>query len=249
MSPLSRILARRGATTSSPRSSRSDRPERTLCLVAHMDTSRSGLIFDPRVVAGCPLDCSQQPARLGAASFALIIGLAIAPALLSVRRRFARIVLATAAAAGLASEGALLAAPISSVLSRRRSGNVVATIEPSGVPERTLCLMAHMDTSRSGLIFHPRVVSLMARWIAANSLLVLAAAVLEPFAGRFRSAPRLLAAIRLGLAGSLGLLAEREFRGVDVPGRQRQRVGLRSRRLAGGPPGRLATRSRPGSWS
>lgn len=153
-----------------------------------------------------------------AAPFALILGVAIAPALLAVRRRLARVILAMAAVAGLASEGSLLAAPVSSALSRRRSGNVVATIEPVRAPERTLCLMAHMDTSRSGLIFHPRVVFLMTRWIAANSLMVIAAAALEPFAARSPLARRLAAGIRLALAAGLGLLAERELRGVDVPG-------------------------------
>ena len=62
------------------------------------------------------------------------------------------------AAAGLVSEGSLLEAPLTKALSRRRSRNVVATIEPDGRHERTLCLVAHMDTSRSGLIFHPRLV-------------------------------------------------------------------------------------------
>jgi hypothetical protein len=146
------------------------------------------------------------------------MGVAVAPALLAVRRRITRVALAAAAAAGLASEGSLLTAPVTAALSRRRSANVVASIEPDGRPERTLCLMAHMDTSRSGLIFHPRVVFRMTRWIAANSLMVVAAALLEPFAGRSRLVRRLLGAIRLGLAGGLGLLAERELRGVDVPG-------------------------------
>ncbi len=153
-----------------------------------------------------------------AAPFALIMGVAVAPALLAVRLRITRVVLAAAAAVGLASEGSLLTAPITAALSRRRSANVVASIEPDGRPERTLCLMAHMDTSRSGLIFHPQVVSLMTRWIAANSLMVVASALLEPFAGRSRLVRRLLGAMRLGLAGGLGLLAERELRGVDVPG-------------------------------
>ena len=153
-----------------------------------------------------------------ATPFALILGLAVAPVLVPLRRRLIRVAMAMGAVAGLATEGSLLTAPITAALSRRTSSNVVATIEPTRPVRRTLCLMAHMDTSRSGLIFHPRVVSQMTRWIAANSLMVIAGALLEPFAARSRAVRRLLAAIRLSLAASLGLLAEREIRGVDVPG-------------------------------
>jgi hypothetical protein len=58
----------------------------------------------------------------------------------------------------------------------------------------------------------------MSRWISVNSLLVLAAAALEPFASRSRAVRSTLAAARAGLFASLGVLAEREIRGVDVPG-------------------------------
>jgi hypothetical protein len=150
--------------------------------------------------------------------FSIVLGLAVAPALLPRSRRLARVLLAAGAAGALLSEGSLLRTPITRWLSRRRSQNVVAAIEPAERSERTLCLVAHMDTSRSGLLFHPRLVPLMSRWIAASSLLVLATAAAEPFAGRSRSVRRLLAAMRTGLTAGLGLLAEREVRGVDVPG-------------------------------
>ena len=153
-----------------------------------------------------------------AAPFSIILALALAPALVPRSRRVARMLPAAGAVLGLVSEGSLLRAPISQALSRRRSQNVVAAIEPSGTGERTLCLVAHMDTSRSGLLFHPRLVPLMSRWIAGTSLLVLAAAGIEPFAARSRLARRSLVAIRAGLLAGLGLLAEREVRGVDVPG-------------------------------
>lgn len=152
-----------------------------------------------------------------AAPFALILGTALAPALLPRRWRLRRTALAALAAAGLLSEGSLVRTPISHALSRRPSQNVVATIEPREEAQRTLCLVAHMDSSRSGLIFHPRVVAWMPRWIAASSILVLLQAGLEPFARRM-PARRLLALARGGLAASLGLLGERELRGVDVAG-------------------------------
>jgi putative aminopeptidase FrvX len=102
-------------------------------------------------------------------------------------------------------------------LSRWDSQNVVATIEPSGTPERTLCVMAHIDSSRSGLIFHPRLVGLLGRWITLNSVLVLAAAG-EPLLGRSVGGRRVLDSVRTALAGSLALLLERELLGEDVPG-------------------------------
>ena len=151
------------------------------------------------------------------APFSIVLGLAVLPALMPRRWRLRRLSAALVAAAGLVSEGRLLEAPLTRALSRRRSRNVVATIEPQGEARRTLCLVAHMDSSRSGLIFHPRLVGWMPRWIAATGILVLAGALLEPFADR-RRVRGLLGIVRGALLGSLGLLAEREVRGVDVPG-------------------------------
>ncbi len=150
--------------------------------------------------------------------FAVLLSLAVAPTLLPRTLRRTRTVMAVTAAVGLISEGSLLRAPLTKFLSRRGSRNVVAEIEASGEAERTLCLVAHMDTSRSGLLFHPRVVGWMPGWISANSLLVLAAAALEPFAHRSRTVRSILAAARAVLFAGLGVLAEREIRGVDVPG-------------------------------
>ena len=150
--------------------------------------------------------------------FGLIMGTAIAPSLLPSRMRLARSAIALLAAAGLATEGSLTRTPLSRLLSRRESQNVVAAIEPAGPAKRTLCLMAHIDSSRSGLIFDPRFVSLMGRWISLNRILVLAAAAGEPLLGRSERGRGLLDAARAALGASLALLLEREFRGVDVPG-------------------------------
>lgn len=150
--------------------------------------------------------------------FALILGAAAAPALFPPRLRATRVGLAAAAAAALASEGSLTRAPLTGLLSRRRSQNVVATIEPSGRAERTLCLMAHMDSSRSGLLFDPRFVGWMGRWITFNSALVVAGALAEPFALRSRAVRRGLMIARSTLVGGLALLLEREARGEEVPG-------------------------------
>lgn len=150
--------------------------------------------------------------------FGLLIGAAIAPALLPRGLRRLRSALALVAGAGLLSEGSLTLTPLSAALSRRRSQNVVATIEPRGEVRRTLCLMAHLDTSRSGLIFHPRLVHLLGGWITLNSALVALAAAGEPLASGRPALRRPLAAVRAMLAASVALLIEREIRGEDVPG-------------------------------
>ncbi|MFN8151781.1 MAG: M28 family peptidase [Solirubrobacterales bacterium] len=149
--------------------------------------------------------------------FAITMGAAVAPGLVPRRRRVARSGLALAAVAALLSEGSLVRTPLGDLLSRCPSQNVVATIEPSAGAERTLCLMAHLDTSRSGFMFDPRVVGWMNRWITLNSALVLAG-LAEPLAGRSRILRRVLGISRAALTGSLGILAEREVRGVDVAG-------------------------------
>jgi hypothetical protein len=150
--------------------------------------------------------------------FGLTLAAAVAPSLLPPRMRRTRCALAAAAAAALVTEGSLVRTPLGDALSRGDSQNVIATIEPRGPASRTLCLMAHLDSSRSGLLFHPRVVGLMGRWIALNSVLVLATAAAEPLAGRHAAGRRVLAGARSVLAGGLAILLERELRGVDVPG-------------------------------
>jgi hypothetical protein len=150
--------------------------------------------------------------------FGITLAAALAPGLLPSRLRRTRTTVAALAAAALASEGSLRRTPLSDALSRRPSQNVVASIEPRGPAGRTLCLMAHLDSSRSGLMFHPRVVALMKPWIALNSALVLAAAAAEPFAGRSEAVRRSLAAMRWVLVAGLAVLLERELSGADVPG-------------------------------
>lgn len=166
------------------------------------------------------IDARLEPFR-GYPTFGLPFGVtitaAIVPELLPRSRVLARSAAAALAAAALVTEGSLVRTPLGRALARWPSGNVVATIEPSAGAERTLCLMAHYDTSRSGLIFDPRLVGWMNRWITLNTALVLAG-LAEPLAPRSRRLRRSLRFARVLLAGSLGLLIERELRGVDVPG-------------------------------
>jgi len=152
-----------------------------------------------------------------AAPQGVILALALAPALLPPQRRLLRSALATSAVAAMATEGGLIHTPVSAALSRATSQNLVATIDPAGEAKRTVCLMCHLDTSRSGLLFDPRLVAHL------NPLLTVfsgaaAAQGLEPLLGGFRTGRRLLVAARALVAVAAALVAERELRGEDVPG-------------------------------
>ena len=152
-----------------------------------------------------------------AAPLGLGVALAVAPALLPPERRAMRSFLALAGAAALASEGGLVHTPVSDLLSRRPSQNVVATVEPAGEVKRTVCLMCHLDTSRSGLLFHPRTVRFLNPFLRARGAAGAVQAT-EPLAGRHPVGRRMLAAARALLAVAGGLMVERELRGEDVPG-------------------------------
>jgi hypothetical protein len=152
-----------------------------------------------------------------AAPFAVILGLAVAPALLAPGHRGLRSLLAVGSAAALVSEGTLVRTPLSALLSRRPSQNVVAVIEPQDQPVRTLCLVCHLDTSRSGLMFHPSVARLLNPALQAMSAACLAQAF-EPLLGRSRGGRRVLTGVRAALGLAAALLLERELRGEDVPG-------------------------------
>lgn len=147
----------------------------------------------------------------------VIAALASAPALLPRRRRSVRGAVAGLAAALLYSEGGLVRTPLSDLLSRRSSQNLVATLEPRGEAVRTLCLVAHVDSSRSGLLFHPALVAQLNRQIALHSVATLLLPA-EPLLAGTAAGRALLAVARAICAAGLGLLVERELRGVDVPG-------------------------------
>lgn len=161
-----------------------------------------------------------EPFR-GYSTFALPIGvilaLAITPELFPQSRRLLRSLLGAGAVAGLVSEGGLVHTPLSDALSRQSSQNLVATIEPSGEVERTVALVCHLDTSRSGLMFHPALVANLNRWIAVQSFATLLSG-LEPILGTRQPGRRILRAARALDAIAALLLLEREVRGEDVPG-------------------------------
>src|SRR3954451_24828360 len=149
--------------------------------------------------------------------YGVIFSLAAAAGLLSRRRRLARASMGAAAAALAALEGEFSHA---SPLWRMGPGggrNVVAKIEPSGPAERTLCLVSHLDSSRSGSMFHPAVTPhlTVASGVVGASTFVQA---LEPLLGRLGAGRALARGARSIVALALLLVAERELRGEDVPG-------------------------------
>jgi hypothetical protein len=151
-----------------------------------------------------------------AVPFAVVEALGLAAALPR-RRPLLRTALGAAAVSILATEGGLVHTPLSDALSRRPSQNVVATIEPRGAAERTLCLVCHLDTSRSGLMFHPRTVRFLNPMISFHAAAVLIASA-APILERIRIARPVVSAARIALLAGFALLAERERRGEDVPG-------------------------------
>ena len=104
------------------------------------------------------------------------------------------------------------------------------TIEPRGDAERTLCLLSHLDTSRSGLMFHPR-------WRRTSSAAGRRSSPPSPRQGSSRCsrAPRSAASSSALLARCVA--AGRPARRARAAGRrrarrQRQRLRRRRRRAA-----------------
>lgn len=103
-----------------------------------------------------------------------------------------------------------------------RSRNVEATIESSGDVERTICLVCHLDSSRSGLMFHPSIAAWLGRLVGAVSA-ALVGNVLGPLVARLPGPLSLVGRALDCVSGLLlrlgfGLILERELRGRDVPG-------------------------------
>jgi Peptidase family M28 len=156
-----------------------------------------------------------------ATPYALLFGASLAGGLLqrsgsrSARRTGSALAIGSAIAATF--EGDLRLTPVSDALATQPSQNVIGRV-PAGSPtRRRVCLVGHLDTTRSGAIFHPAVVPHLAKvlQIPAISATVLAVGSLVR---RLPGGRALHAAALGGMAISLAALAERELRGADVPG-------------------------------
>ncbi len=171
-------------------------------------------------LAAAGVDASLEPAP-AYSTFALpqaaVLALALCSGALPRRRRAARAALGLAAAGLGALEDDLRHRPLSRILARGRTHNLVATLEPREEPRRTLCLVSHLDSSRSGWLFSealaPHLRALLASDLGGDRRTGRSAR-----ARRFAAGRATLDGSRLVSVAGLLLLAERELRGVDVPG-------------------------------
>jgi Peptidase family M28 len=154
-------------------------------------------------------------------TFALPYGAALGISLAGLPFVRRRPLIAAALAAGggalMRAEDGLAGRPLTRALARRSSRNLVATIEPRQTPRRTVCLVCHLDSSRSGLMFHRRFLPILHAWIAAQGA-ALAVVIAGPLLRRLGWGRRVLGAAYAVLLAGLAMLAERELRGEDVPG-------------------------------
>ncbi len=150
--------------------------------------------------------------------YALLFGASLAGGLLQ-RTGHARTGTALALGSAIAGtlEGDLRHTPVSDALSAEPSVYVWGHVPAAGPARRRVCLCGHLDTSRSGAMFHPKVVPHLAKLlqIPAVSATLLAAGALVTRAPGGRA---LHTAALAGMAFSLVMIAERELRGEDVPG-------------------------------
>jgi hypothetical protein len=143
----------------------------------------------------------------------------LAGALLGTTRRRRRILGTAIGTAGIAAfwgEQTSRFRPLTDRFASGPSQNVVGILEPSREARRRLVLVAHVDSSRSGLMFHPR----LARDFRRNTLAGVAAGVISLLAWFLpRPLRRLSSALSTALlATSLAQLIEREAAGQDVNG-------------------------------
>jgi acetylornithine deacetylase/succinyl-diaminopimelate desuccinylase-like protein len=162
-------------------------------------------------------------------TFALPYGTALAIALLGTpaarRRPLLASALAAAGAALTSAEDGLINRPLTRAFAKSPSRNLVATVEPAKEAARTVCLVCHLDSSRSGLMFHRRFLPILHAWIGAQAA-AFGIAVAGPLLRHVPVGRRLLAGAYAVLAAGLGILIERELRGVDVPGANDNATGV-----------------------
>lgn len=178
--------------------------------------TRRGLEVEPRTFLGYPTFALPYGAALGMA----LAGLPLAR-----RRPLIAAALAAGGSALTSAEDGLVRRPLTRLLARRQSRNLVATIEPRDQARRTVCLVCHLDSSRSGLMFHRRFLPVLHGWIATQAA-AFGLVVAGPLLRRLRWGRRLLVAAYGVLLAGLGILLERELRGEDVPGANDNATGV-----------------------
>lgn len=150
--------------------------------------------------------------------YGLLFGASLAGGLLQrAGRPRAGTALALGSAIAATLEGDLRRTPVSDLLSTEPSVYVWGHVRAAGPARSRVCLCGHLDTSRSGAMFHPAAAPHLAKLlhIPAVSATLLAAGELVR---RVPGGRALHTAALAGMAFSLAMVAERELRGADVPG-------------------------------
>ncbi|MGI8633612.1 MAG: M28 family metallopeptidase [Solirubrobacterales bacterium] len=133
------------------------------------------------------------------------------------RRLWARRLLGSGLALAASAEARLVRTPVSDLCSRKPSQNLVARVPARGRGRRTVCLVGHLDSSRSGLLFHPRISGRLEAWFRLQGA-ALGVCALSPWLPPTRATRAVVLAAQAVLAAGIVLLAERELCGADVPG-------------------------------
>jgi hypothetical protein len=149
--------------------------------------------------------------------YGVILGTSLAGGFLQKRLPRSGNTLALAALAAFVLEGDLRKTPVSDLVARRHSTNVVASVAASGEERQRVCVAGHLDSTRSGLMFHPRVVPHL-RVLFQIPAVAAALAAAHPVLRHLPGGRAARLASIAGLTYGLVLLAERELRGEDVPG-------------------------------
>ena len=165
----------------------------------------------------------------GYSTFALPYGIPLAVALLgwpvAKRRPLLASALAALGGALISAEDGQVNRPLTRALAKSPSRNLVATIEPRGAVRRTTCLVCHLDSSRSGLMFDRRFLPFLHAWIWAQGVAI-PVATAGPLVRRLPLGKRLTSAAYGVLLAGVCLVLERELRGNDVPGANDNATGV-----------------------
>ncbi len=174
------------------------------------------LVADRLAKAGLAAEQRRFPAY---STFALPYGIALSLPLLGAlgRRPLQAWLAALAGATSNAIEDGRRHRPLSRLLCHGESQNLLATVEPREEATRTVCLVCHLDTSRSGLMFDRRFLRILHPALSVVGAAV-AATVAAPILRRVPGGGQLLGLAYALLGAGLALVLERELRGVDVPG-------------------------------
>lgn len=106
--------------------------------------------------------------------------------------------------------------PVTQRLARGPSQNVVGVLAAAGEAKRRLVIVAHLDTSRSGLAFHPKI----AKDFRRNTLIGVGAgfAAIGAWLLPARLRRTVAGLSSLALANAVFTLVHREIKGIDVDG-------------------------------